>query len=167
MNFLHEITRKPWLTPPPGSAIDAHDGSAFALPTVTVQRVTTITALAAMAAAFLAGIAHLTFLDPDMLHGMALIRESLRIGHLPLADGFAYTPTVYPVVHHEWAAGARRTVRPATTRSTPSDMSAHSPTANGANMEKRPNASSATPRSSDHRRTASPSAVNMTQSSGG
>ena len=36
MNFLHEITRKPWLTPPPGSAIDAHDGSAFALPTVTL-----------------------------------------------------------------------------------------------------------------------------------
>ena len=35
MNFFHEITRKPWLTEQ-GAAIDAHDGSAFALPKVTV-----------------------------------------------------------------------------------------------------------------------------------
>ncbi|MEW6440381.1 MAG: hypothetical protein AB1640_05530 [bacterium] len=37
---------------------------------------------------------------------MALIRETLARGEIPLEDSFAYTPTVYPVVHHEWGAGA-------------------------------------------------------------
>ncbi len=46
-----------------------------------------------------------TFVDPDVWHSMALAREALRLGHLPLEDRFAYTPTVYPVVHHEWASG--------------------------------------------------------------
>ncbi len=71
-----------------------------------LERMNTIAALAALAAALLAGIAHLTFVDPDMWHGMALIRESLRIGRLLWEDHFAYTPTVYPVVHHEWGTGA-------------------------------------------------------------
>ena len=72
----------------------------------TLLRANTCVALIALTGILLAGIAQLTFLDPDMLHGMALIRESLEIGRLPLEDRFAYTPTVNPVVHHEWATGA-------------------------------------------------------------
>ena len=44
--------------------------------------------------------------DLDMWHEMALIRESLAAGHLLLADVYAYTPTIYPMVDHEWGAGA-------------------------------------------------------------
>jgi hypothetical protein len=43
------------------------------------------------------------FVDPDLWHGISLIRESVVLGRIPLEDRFAYTPTVYPVVHHEWA----------------------------------------------------------------
>jgi len=48
----------------------------------------------------------LTFVDPDLWHEMALFREALALGHLPFADQFAYTPTVYPSVQHEWGTGA-------------------------------------------------------------
>lgn len=51
-------------------------------------------------------IAKMTFVDPDMFHGMSLIRESLRVGHLVTVDTFAYTPTVEPLYHHEWGTGA-------------------------------------------------------------
>ena len=44
-------------------------------------------------------------LDPDMFHEMALAREILATGRVPLADSFAYTPTVMPVIHHEWGTG--------------------------------------------------------------
>jgi hypothetical protein len=44
--------------------------------------------------------------DPDLWHEMAWFREALARGSAPLRDPFAYTPTVVPVVHHEWAAGA-------------------------------------------------------------
>src|SRR5262245_46731143 len=43
-------------------------------------------------------------LDPDMFHGLALARELVRTGHLPLQDVFAYTPTRPLVIHHEWLA---------------------------------------------------------------
>jgi hypothetical protein len=43
--------------------------------------------------------------DVDLWHEMSLAREALAAGHVPLADQFAYTPTIYPVVHHEWGAG--------------------------------------------------------------
>ena len=46
------------------------------------------------------------FADPDMFHEMALFREALRRGSLPLEDCFAYTPTVSPSIHHEWGTGA-------------------------------------------------------------
>jgi hypothetical protein len=45
------------------------------------------------------------FVDPDVWHSMALAREALALGHVPLTDRFAYTPTVTPVVHHEWGSG--------------------------------------------------------------
>ena len=47
-----------------------------------------------------------TFVDPDLWHEMALFREAIREGRMPLEDRFAYTPTVAPCVHHEWGAGA-------------------------------------------------------------
>lgn len=51
-------------------------------------------------------LSRLTYVDPDIWHEMALAREALRQGAMPLADPFAYTPTVYPMVHHEWGTGA-------------------------------------------------------------
>ena len=48
----------------------------------------------------------LTVADLDMFHQMALFREALAIGRVPAGDVFAYTPTVDPVVHHEWGTGA-------------------------------------------------------------
>ncbi len=47
-----------------------------------------------------------TIADLDMFHEMALFREALSQGWIPRRDTFAYTPTVYPVVHHEWGTGA-------------------------------------------------------------
>jgi hypothetical protein len=44
-------------------------------------------------------------LDWDMFHEMALARETLVAGRVPLADSYAYTPTIYPVIHHEWGMG--------------------------------------------------------------
>jgi hypothetical protein len=43
--------------------------------------------------------------DPDLWHEMALAREIVEIGSVPRTDSFAYTPTIEPVVHHEWGAG--------------------------------------------------------------
>src|SRR5512137_416 len=43
--------------------------------------------------------------DLDMWHEIALIRESVRAGHLLTEDVFAYTPTIHPMVDHEWGAG--------------------------------------------------------------
>jgi hypothetical protein len=47
-----------------------------------------------------------TGFDPDGFHQMALFREWLRTGTLPLHDTFAFTHTVVPAVQHEWGAGA-------------------------------------------------------------
>jgi hypothetical protein len=44
--------------------------------------------------------------DLDVWHGMSLFREALREGWIPDRDRFAYTPTISPIVHHEWGAGA-------------------------------------------------------------
>jgi hypothetical protein len=46
------------------------------------------------------------FVDIDLWHQMALIRESLTQGHLLKIDPYAYTPTVRPLIDHEWGAGA-------------------------------------------------------------
>lgn len=58
----------------------------------------------ALAAFFVALIAY-NFVDIDIWHQMALIRESISAGHLLKADPFAYTPTLTPWVDHEWGAG--------------------------------------------------------------
>jgi hypothetical protein len=67
-----------------------------------------------LSAIIIAGVLSLLFVvlagstdaDPDMFHEMALIRESLATGSLLRDDVWAYTPTVSPVIHHEWATGA-------------------------------------------------------------
>src|SRR5262249_36578513 len=60
----------------------------------------------AMAAVFFLSLIAYNFVDIDLWHQMALIRESLAAGHLLKADPFAYTPTRTPWVDHEWGAGA-------------------------------------------------------------
>ena len=61
-------------------------------------------AYAGLASFFLSLIAF-NLVDIDIWHEMALIRESLRAGHLLTHDIFAYTPTIHPTIHHEWGAG--------------------------------------------------------------
>ncbi|MCA9132003.1 MAG: hypothetical protein KDA45_02565 [Planctomycetales bacterium] len=62
--------------------------------------------LFALASCFLAYVARLHEITHDAFHEMALVREALVLGELPQIDLFAYTPTVNPSVHHEWATGA-------------------------------------------------------------
>jgi hypothetical protein len=47
-----------------------------------------------------------TVFDPDGYHQMALYRQWLRSGSLPVRDPFAFTHTIVPSVQHEWGAGA-------------------------------------------------------------
>jgi hypothetical protein len=57
-------------------------------------------------ALFLWALIAYNFVDIDLWHEMALIRESLAAGHLLKTDPYAYTPTIHPWVDHEWGAGA-------------------------------------------------------------
>lgn len=43
--------------------------------------------------------------DADAFHAMALAREACAAGRVPRGDVFAFTPTLDPVVHHEWGTG--------------------------------------------------------------
>jgi len=61
--------------------------------------------LLALAAVLLASLSALTTVDPDVFHEMALWRAALEGGRVPDRDLFAYTPTISPCVHHEWATG--------------------------------------------------------------
>lgn len=61
-------------------------------------------AYAGLSSFFLA-LTAFNLVDPDIWHEMALMRESFRAGHVLTRDIFAYTPTVYPSIHHEWGAG--------------------------------------------------------------
>src|SRR5215475_7185947 len=58
------------------------------------------------AALFFLALISYNFVDIDIWHQMALIRESVRAGHFLRADPFAYTPTIRPWIDHEWGAGA-------------------------------------------------------------
>jgi hypothetical protein len=40
--------------------------------------------------------------DIDLFHQMCLARQFSEEGTFPMKDAFAYTPTVDPIVHHEW-----------------------------------------------------------------
>jgi hypothetical protein len=59
-----------------------------------------------LGALFFERLSQQTAFDPDGFHQMALFREWLRIGALPLRDTFAFTHTIVPAVQHEWGAGA-------------------------------------------------------------
>ena len=59
-----------------------------------------------VAGIFLAYISRVTLASNDMFHAMALFREALSLGWIPQEDLYAFTPTVSPAVHHEWATGA-------------------------------------------------------------
>jgi hypothetical protein len=63
-------------------------------------------ALFGIAGALLGAIGRLTIADLDMFHQMGLFREALATGWVPRIDVFSYVPTVIPLVHHEWGAGA-------------------------------------------------------------
>ncbi len=65
-----------------------------------------LVALFALATVLLLGVTQYLYADPDMWHEMALWREFLTTGTLPLKDSFAFTPTVPSVIHHEWGTGA-------------------------------------------------------------
>lgn len=56
--------------------------------------------------AVLAVAAKNMIVDLDLFHEMALYRQMETEGQMPTTDAFAYTPTIEPVVHHEWATGA-------------------------------------------------------------
>ncbi len=60
--------------------------------------------LAAFFACFAAYVARLHEITHDVFHEMSLAREMLQAG-LPLSDSYAFTPTIAPVVHHEWGTG--------------------------------------------------------------
>lgn len=62
--------------------------------------------LLALACAFMALIARVGEVTHDAFHEMALFRELLFSGAFAVLDSFAYTPTVNPLVHHEWGTGA-------------------------------------------------------------
>ena len=66
---------------------------------------TTGFALTGCTAFFLSLIAY-NFVDIDIWHQMALIRDSLAAGRLLKQDPYSYLPTIHPWVDHEWGAGA-------------------------------------------------------------
>jgi hypothetical protein len=59
-----------------------------------------------LAAFFIERLSDPQIFDPDGYHEMALFRHWLRTGVFPLGDVFAFTPTLFPAVHHEWGSGA-------------------------------------------------------------
>jgi hypothetical protein len=63
-------------------------------------------AISAGLASFLLALISYNFIDIDLWHQMALIRESVSAGHLLRVDPYAYTPTIRPWIDHEWGAGA-------------------------------------------------------------
>lgn len=60
----------------------------------------------ALLASVMAIAAKNMIVDIDLFHEMALYRQMESQGEMPRTDDFAYTPTIEPVVHHEWATGA-------------------------------------------------------------
>jgi hypothetical protein len=61
--------------------------------------------LLAAFSAFLAYTARLNEVLHDIFHAMALARELIATGSFPVADCFAFSPTLNPTVHHEWGFG--------------------------------------------------------------
>ncbi len=64
------------------------------------------TLLFGLSGVFLGFLSRITNLDLDVFHEISLIREAYKIGFMPQVDLFSYVPTLSPVVHWEWGAGA-------------------------------------------------------------
>ena len=62
--------------------------------------------LLAVVSLLLLGVFQSNFIDPDVWHEIALIRQARQSGHWPTHDALAYTETVVPSIHHEWGTGA-------------------------------------------------------------
>lgn len=89
--------------PAPVAKLPSHDGAQLtqplsSLPTLRIP-------VYVFCLALLLALISFNFVDIDLWHQMALIRASLQAGHLLTQDPFAYTPTVYPMMDHEWGAG--------------------------------------------------------------
>jgi len=83
-------------------SLHSEESANFALQSDDFLRAATYVGLGS----FLVALISYNFVDIDLWHQMALIRESLSAGHLLKADPYAYTPTIRPWIDHEWAAGA-------------------------------------------------------------
>jgi len=81
-------------SPPAAAGRPAHSG--------VIAPACIAAALLAMVALILAAF---RFADHDMFHQMALAKAAIELGHVPRDDLFAFTPTLSPVVHHEWGMG--------------------------------------------------------------
>jgi len=92
---------------PERSSEDGAPGSAepVAVPRAPFRRAVVALWAMAMLGLVLLKVSPLTFVDPDLWHQMSLARELWATGRVPLVDVFAYTPTLRPLVHHEWGAG--------------------------------------------------------------
>ena len=67
---------------------------------------TAVAGLLAIGALLFLGVCQSNFVDPDVWHELALIRQARAEGALPTRDALAYTPTLEPSIHHEWGTGA-------------------------------------------------------------
>src|ERR1700691_5222829 len=56
-------------------------------------------------ASLLLALIAFNFVDIDIWHQMNPLPPSLAAGRLLTEDPFAYTPTVHPMIDHEWGAG--------------------------------------------------------------
>jgi len=90
-------------TQPSASAENRIASTGFVLSSAD-QRLRAISCLGC--AFFFCALIAYNFVDIDLWHEMALIRDSLAAGHLLKSDPYAYTPTIHPWVDHEWGAGA-------------------------------------------------------------
>lgn len=89
--------------PASAAQLPSHDGAQLAQPRSSLPALRM--AVYVLCLTLLLALISFNFIDIDLWHQMALIRASLQAGHLLTQDPFAYTPTVSPMVDHEWGAG--------------------------------------------------------------
>src|SRR6187431_707910 len=90
----------------PRSALDPESEPRMSDSTERCSGPPAVAGLLALAALLFLGVCQSNFVDPDVWHEMALIRQARAEGALPTRDVLAYTPTLEPSIHHEWGTGA-------------------------------------------------------------
>lgn len=85
------------MNPSSGGVNAAHSGRTPRWATLSVTLVLLVLALRVLGS--------VRVIDLDLFHEMALAREAFAMGFVPHEDLFAYTSTVTPSIHHEWATG--------------------------------------------------------------